>query len=267
MNRMSFPLFSRYAYEPTFSTLPFKRLDPNTLDSVKCVLILVNKYGVDRFRCRIVEHIEGDWPLSLWQWDKLEAEINFMLCTWSLGCHKNPEYLYSDGHLPEPASAIRLAKECDISSILPAAFYHLSRLSIYHDREKAGLHAKDHPQCELSDGHRTAEWRLLTSEDFISLLKGRAKLCMAANEMLCFAECQQEHWSSTCSESTRLDLFQEIQDACWRSSDILRTTRCYIEKHAFGEGICQLCCAFIRKELTTFRQQLWDKLPDFFSLR
>jgi hypothetical protein len=215
-----------------------------------------------------VEHIEGDWPRSLWQWDKLEVEINSMLQTWTMGCHDNSEYLPIDDHLPEPASAIRLARECDIPSILPAAFYHLSRLSIHDDREQARLrHASDHPQYELNNGLRTAEWRLLTNEDFVSLLKGQTRLCTAANEMLSFAEYQQEeHWSSTCSPSKLFDLLQEIQDACRHSSDILRTTRRYIEKGAYGKDICQLCSAFVRQELTAFRQRLWDKLPDFFSL-
>lgn len=252
-----------------FSALPFKRLDPRTPYSVKPILSLANKYGMDQLRHRIVEHFEGDWPRSLWQWDKLEFEIKSMLHTRMTGCYfgSDIECHPIDDHLPEPASAIRLGRECDVSSILPAAFYHLSRLSIYDDREEVRLR-HDADDDELSGGRRTAEWRLLENEDFISLLKGREKLAVAANEMLCFTDCQQEeHWSDACSASNCWELLQEIRDACRHSSDILRTTRCYIEKGTYGEDICQLCCVCIRKELISFRQQLWDKLPDFFGLK
>jgi hypothetical protein len=266
---MSLSSLCGYAPQPSDSALPFKRLDPRTPCSVKCILSLADKYGMDRFRHRIVEHIEGDWPRSLWQWDKLEVEIKSMLQTWTADCYDTSEYLPIDDHLPEPASAIRLGRECDISSILPAAFYHLSRLSIDNDREQARLRHASDPQYELNSGLRTAEWRLLTNEDFVSLLKGQTRLCTAADEMLSFAEYQyqlEEHWSSTCSPSKVLDLLQEIQNDCRHSSDILRTTRCYIEKGSYGKDICQLCSAFVRQELAAFRKGLWDKLPDFFSL-
>jgi hypothetical protein len=41
-----------------------------------------------------------------------------------------------DDYLPEPALAIRLACNCDIPSILPVAFYHLSCISVYYDCHK-----------------------------------------------------------------------------------------------------------------------------------
>lgn len=58
--------------------------------------------------------------------------------------------LYVDDHFPEPTSAIRLARVCDIPDILPAAFDHLSRLSIHNDRLTIRV-AQDQKKADLYD--------------------------------------------------------------------------------------------------------------------
>ena len=152
-------------------------------------------------------------PQSLWQWDQIEAENR----------HKRePEsepLPYVDGYLPEPASAIRLARECDIPHILPAAFYHLSRLSIYDDwaeaRQCLDIHSSRYEGLDL--GRRTAKWSLLTANDFISLPKGRAKLRVAAAERRVFEldnHESEDHSSSGCSSLKRSELLLEIRKAC-----------------------------------------------------
>lgn len=224
-------------------------------------------------RQRIVAHFEADWPESLWQWDRLEAEIRAMVDTWheEHRCATNLKYL--DDHLPEPASAIRLARECDIPNILPAAFYHLSRLSIHNDRmaarvaqhkEKADLFGLE----GLLDGQRTADWNILSSVDYICLLKGRARLSTFSRELFgAVSTSSRQHSGSVdqCCLPQQLDL---IRNACNRSPDILETLRRYLERgHAMEEGVCSICCAYVRKELRGFRRAIWKKLPEFFDSR
>lgn len=250
------------------SALPFKRLDPRTPYSVRQVLSLANKYDMDVLRNRIIEHVQQDWPPSLWQWDKLESEINSMKNIWHIE-QGDDQCSYVDDHLPEPASAIRLARDCNVPAVLPAAFYHLSRLSIYDNRVEA-RHLLDPNSicCEgLGNGRRTAEWNLLDTEDFICLLKGQARLSVAAAEMLHFKDCsQEEHWSDNCSLAQRQKLFQDIRNACRYSRDILRTSREFMERGTFGSQICYLCNSRIRDELASFRLLLWMKLGDLFCL-
>ena len=76
----------------------------------------------------ILSLLECDWPQSLRQWDNLEDEIAMLESSWMN--QSPPPSIHLDDCLPEPAAAIRLARECDVPNILPAAFYHLSRLSI-----------------------------------------------------------------------------------------------------------------------------------------
>lgn len=58
------------------------------------------------------------------------------------------------------AFAIRLGRECDVPSILPAAFYHLSR--IHRTKAEGSYHFT----------HRKANRAILTAEDFDALLAG-----------------------------------------------------------------------------------------------
>jgi hypothetical protein len=163
------------------SALPFRRLDPNAPSSVKQVLTLANKYGMENLRNRIVVHVEVDWPQMLWQWDRLEAEISAMEETWyeEHGCALSCEDL--DDQLPEPASAIQLTWECHIPSILPAAFYHLSHLSIHNNWCTPRIvknHKASEASCEgLFHGNHTADWQLLSSERLYMPIEGKGKAC------------------------------------------------------------------------------------------
>jgi hypothetical protein len=178
----------------------------------------------------------------------------------ALDNHPDLELPYPDELLPEPASAIRLARECNIPTILPAAFYHLSRLSIDDDWSKI-------QRC--SEAVKTgcaAEWSLLTAEDLRCLLQGQAKLRRAPREILHFRY-HREEWSEVCSSANRWELLREIEETCIKSPDVLRVTRDYIEKKNYGDGICHLCSSRIRHDLATFRHALWTLLSDFFSLQ
>jgi hypothetical protein len=241
--------------------LPFKRLDPRTPLLVRQILQLANKYSMDHFRNRIVEHIELDWPKTIYQWDLLETEIRSIRSLWTVERRNEPDQIaFIDDHLPEPASAIRLARDCDIPSILPAAFYHLSRLSPVYD-DWHGLR-----QETQGDSRRTAKWELLATEDFICLLKGRERLSEAVCELQ-FAQVfdSEDHYGVDCNASERRKVIQEIRDQCQRSRDILQTARRLQEKLAYGQ-ICGLCYSSVRQELTRFRRQLWLQLPEFFGL-
>jgi len=249
--------------------LPFKRLDPETPSAVKRVLALANKYGMDHLRHRIVMHVEADWPQSLWQWDRLEAEIHSMVQTWP---EEHGLYIPNvdniDDILPEPASAIRLGRECDIPSILPAAFYHLSRLSIHDDRTSQRA-ARGHEAADFFcfDGRRTADWTILSSADYICLLKGRAMIATFSQELFTVPQLgNYQHSIDGCVHSEQATLLVQIREACRRSPDVLETSRRYLERESFGDQVCSICVIYIRKELRNFRHSLWAKLPQFFGL-
>jgi hypothetical protein len=143
---------------------------------------------------------------------------------------------------------------------LPAAFYHLSRLSIDDDWSKIERRG------EAVKTGCAAEWSLLTADDFRCLLNVQAKLRQAPQDILHFGYHKQE-WPEVCSSANRWELLKEIEQACIKSSDVLRVTRDYIEEKNYGDGICYLCSSCIRHDLANFRHALWTLLSDFFSLQ
>lgn len=212
-------------------------------------------------RQNIVGHVEQNWPLTLRQWDELGSRMHAIaqLSRGDLDNQLDLEPSYSGDRLPEPASAIRLARERNIPTILPAAFYHLSRLSIDDDWAETF-------RCDqLLAAGRTAEWNLLTADDLRCLLKGRAKLRQAPREILRFSY-RTDGCSEACFSAKRWDLLKEIEETCVQSPDMLRVAREYIERKTYGDGICYLCSSLIRRDLATFRHILWDMLTDFFCI-
>ncbi|KAG2363388.1 hypothetical protein BDR07DRAFT_1211299, partial [Suillus spraguei] len=128
------------------------------------LLNLSNKYEMNKLRRDIVQQLEADWPTSLAWWDQLEGEIAGLadLDSDAMGC------IFSEDPLPDPASAIQLAHECQVPTILPAAFYHLSQLSIRCQLNKSSSRCRP--------WRRTANWGLLTAGDLQCLLLGRESL-------------------------------------------------------------------------------------------
>ena len=220
---------------------------------------------------RIVEHLEGDWPQTLWQWDLLEAEVYATILSWEDEFRRAGVLGFPDDHLPEPASAIMLARSCDVPSILPSAFYHLSRLSIDNDRHTSREapsteYGSLHQDC-LNEGQRTADWALLSTAEYISLLRGRRALTQATemwSSLAATSICM--HTTNPCDQSRQIALITEIRDACRRSSDVLEITRKYMSQKDFWEGICEMCSKRLRGELHAFRQSIWTNLPAYFSL-
>jgi hypothetical protein len=216
---------------------------------------------MNRFRQNIVGQVEQNWPLTLRQWDELGSQLRAIaqLARGDLDNQLDLEPAYPGGRLPEPASAIRLARERNIPTILPAAFYHLSRLSIDDDWGET-------PHCDqpLAAGY-TAEWNLLTADDLRCLLKGQAKLRQAPRDILHFTY-RTDRCPETCCSMKRWGLLKEIEETCIKSPDVLRVAREYIERKTYGDGICHLCSSRIRHDLATFRHILWDMLTDYFCI-
>jgi len=223
---------------------------------------LTEKYAITRFRQNIITQIEERWPCTLRQWDELDSRSHatMVLSSGALDSHPHLESPDPEVPFPEPASAIRLARECNIPIILPAAFYHLSRLSILNEwGELQG-------RSEAVKTGFVAEWGLLTADDLRCLLEGQAKLRQAPRKILHFG-LHREEWHEVCSPEKRQKLLREITGVCIQSRDVLRITRNYMGKWNDGNGICRLCSSHIRRDLATFREALWTLLSNFFSYR
>ncbi|KAA1474143.1 hypothetical protein DENSPDRAFT_315341 [Dentipellis sp. KUC8613] len=224
--------------QPVFS---IKSLDPDTPLRVKPLLLLADKYDIQHLRTLIVKRLEDDWPRSLLQWDSLEADIAGRLESYRAhglaGCELEDDF-------PEPGSAIEVARQCNIPSILPAAFYNLSRLSIEFDWDNVRDPYSDPPEDWYS-GTRSARWSCIAREDFVCLLQGRARLAKYLDEELrppypshhAKGVCKLVEWDDYCAKSTR---------------------------HV--EGLCMTCTLCISDQIEKLRGEIWRRIPTFFRL-
>lgn len=133
-------------------------------------LKLTDKYQTDYLRDRLVHHIEADWPKSPMEWIAMYrirqayAEVNKF--------HGElPKNEPLENQFPEPVSAIQLARNCDIPSILPAAFLALVGIDVNNDWDDLRADGDD-----LHFKLQSARWGLLDNSDRDRLDHGRAVL-------------------------------------------------------------------------------------------
>jgi hypothetical protein len=215
---------------------------------------------MDALRQAIIADVDRIWPSTLRQWDVADLHIQFRM-------HSMRRNFYDDldrglhqlnDLYPEPATAIQLARTCNVPHILPAAFYHLSRISLYDDWDEIR-----HSDDDIPDhGQQSALWMQLSAQDLLCLFKGKQKLQGVARDVLCLLDCPV-CCSSPCHRSSFID---QLRGECKSSADILCTVRLYIDKAYQGDGLCAACSFDISHELINFRQQLWKKLPEIFFL-
>lgn len=161
------------------SKLPHPRLHPETPFAVRAMLSMATKYQISYIRDCIVERLESDWPQTILSWDTLEGEIE------RTTEHSNVHW-YTDDRFPEPASAIRLARDFNIPSILPAAFYQLSRLNIADDharqRKEVNSLYSELQHCE-NGAMGSSEWRRspLCHERAGEASKGCTAICSSSS--------------------------------------------------------------------------------------
>lgn len=227
---------------------------------------MANKYQVDKIRRIIVERLESDWPQSFADWRRLEAEIEVMGSDgWA---HvEDPDtmvHLHLDRRLPEPASAIRLAQEFNIPSILPAAYYQLSRLTVEYDTESV---EQDAEAFVMTHGivQRTAQWSLLEGRDFMRVLRGQVKLqqihfilqpCPNAFPQLCFMHLERD-------EGAFIKHLWDIMEKA-STSDIIKGYQSVLKELEQKAPVCSICRQ--RADELLDCQGIWDKLPSIFGI-
>ncbi|KAH8111513.1 hypothetical protein DFH11DRAFT_612130 [Phellopilus nigrolimitatus] len=234
--------------------LPFRRYHPDTYNDLKNVLAMATKY---------VSHIEQDWPSTLKEWDRFNDHVNRRLFS---------EHYYLAGEeLLEPASALVLAKRFGIRKILPAVYYDLSRLRPLDDwddlRSSEGLH----PSIKSTYEIRTALWRLLSSDDFLHLQRGK-NIIEEDFTGVNYPVQMRGNFCNTgdCSESRGI-ILGDIVKACSRKDlDVLQSLQTFAERtrERGSTKYYQLCfeCSYrITKFLEILRQDTWNKLPKIFG--
>lgn len=237
-----------------------------------------------------------DWPRTLQEWDKQEAVIPLARDASSrynyvaplIGPRTRP-FAQS---FPEPASAICFALEFGCSDILPAAFYQLYRTDPDHDW--------DSPKHRNSEVYRPARWSLLNRDALLRYVKGSRRL-----QKYCSTARSDRNIAKALDEGCRPPRFDEGLPSAVFDADpelLTKNTRCFnilllsfdriFDKHddfakrdplklleeclAYSrvpavarlhqQGLCHMCESHIGTWVARNRQDLWERLPRYFSL-
>jgi hypothetical protein len=235
-------------------------------------LKVMEKYQADKLRDRLVRHIEADWPKSPLEWIALHkmrqayAESNKYLR--ELDSKTPLEEMF-----PEPVSAICLARECDIPSILPAAFLALVGIEQTHDWENIREDYKSLP-FDL----RSARWSLLSEDDLDRLEHGKAELlaqCLVVRATVFDVPADM-------CEGTVLDCQAELKFRLGRGwSDHRNRVRTWrhpeenpnpmlilqeIDEDAQDFDLCEPCHECMRSNIAKAMKECWAELPKAFNL-
>ncbi|TDL17691.1 hypothetical protein BD410DRAFT_754226 [Rickenella mellea] len=259
-------------YDP--SALPYEALDPYTPILVRGILSLATKYFISSLRRRIVQQLQKDWPTTLNEWDTLEGHI----VAWSPPDPENPMNIWLDGSFPEPASAISISRRFDIPQLLPAAFYHLSRLTVEQDWD----HYRDSDFTDqfyhdmIEHKGRSARWRLLGRDDLICLLKGKdtiKKHLEVFENSFSSGNKRCREKDSDCSNKIR-GIVKRIIRISEESRDPLATFKEYGKIPEFGHSedpeyedqVCFSCSRNMKRRMGEWRCDFWDNISDVFNL-
>ncbi|KAI5117804.1 hypothetical protein M0805_004564 [Coniferiporia weirii] len=233
-------------YEPW--EMKFRQYSPYTCISIRNALAMSTKYQFNRIRRCIVFHVEADWPRSLKGWDRFEARVEMV--------KKNTELFSITNDLPEPASALAIARLYDVKRILPAVYYDLSRLSVLDDWDDEK--AKEAAIMQNTDGNtslyvtRAVRWRLLSGEEFRILQRGK---------------CAMRYYLAQLASKTpnAYDLFDEAKD-CDSGKEGCEIA-VSVEKLGIGthHDPCEECTCGIIKFLKEARENIWSLLNTFFD--
>lgn len=246
------------------------------------LLALASKYQIDGLRSRIVSRIEADWPLCLDEWDRFNrtgiaklpaGETSLDCCRW-------------DTLLLEPIAAIHLARTLDIPSILPAAFYLLSRIPVDHLWDGCcGAHCKELIRPSRLRGRKIgARWELADGSDFRTLVYGRRRLEKSMESArFTFRMTLFQLASKHIDDEDGLEDETDERNVCSRAADALiclfrlpetaETPLDILEIVKLVEGtarnsdrICLECRAEIAKFCKTRRETIWKNLPRYFDV-
>ncbi|EAU81839.1 hypothetical protein CC1G_12509 [Coprinopsis cinerea okayama7 len=275
----------KYSYDPSQS--PVHEEDVDVAYRLYGVLEMADKFLLEDLKSMILEHIQRDWPTTLEAWDERER---LFYTRWESQPHKAMDF-----HAPEPASVIRVARRFNLRSILPIAFYHLSRTAVdtaYPNHSKEVLKLADYSA-------RSARVELLGVEDRFKALAGRERMFGWIGMQIENLGIE-ERWGSQCplvssaTEGGDEDGGGEVKRHCydnvvlrlltiqtnilanWDPLKTLKSNFGALEEEGAGSnggaGASRVgsdsLCARCRKEWDEWvgatRQRLFDSLTDFF---
>ena len=176
---------------------------------------------------------------------------------------------------PDPASVIRLGRDCGLSNLLPIAFYHLSRLYTDADSDKVD---DDWQPPLLIGSYWTARPRrgclarrsLLSKDDKETVALGRERMIRWTAKQAWQVFHQWTCQSGKCHDLGVYTFWCDLQMDIMIRMDILSSLRDTMNRahdvQPNGSYVCPSCRTAIESKLGHIREKFFTILPIFFGM-
>ncbi|KAJ6587198.1 hypothetical protein DFH09DRAFT_910240 [Mycena vulgaris] len=220
---------------------------------------LARKYQVDWISTMVACQLEKRWPTTVEGWDSIAQDEALKWTRNEVGAefwepHWADQTLKLQ-NLPEPVSSILLARECDVSSILPFAFLHLLRLPLDFDPA-----APDFQPLPWAFPERS----YLSQADLHRLALARERIGRW------FSRQSERNTSADCGsgmrcEATTLLIWCKIAKDVGRDGNVLQAHR-WTQDNIYLKDICPACKGKLETEIHALRHDFASQLSRFFQL-
>ena len=264
--------------------MPYQRHHPETVFAIQGPLKLATKYAMAQLRFRFVSMLEVDWPSELSKYDQRRADMNNP--SWHSSGDRAWTHLCSDPGMPSPfihnaltdllstARVICLARDCDVKSVLPIAYYELG--TTY---DPINLD----PEYGVFD--RPIAKHVLTAEDWEVLMRGRVFIQHRLFNFVKGIQSAQPPRRSdgrvNCHYTVNRGLeawgCERIAGDWWytHSYEALTDTNTFRDPLAFLKSLseqlfklelCPSCKAWMQRLMLQERQNVWNSLGEFYGI-
>lgn len=260
---------------------------------------VATKYQVDSVRPLVEHQLSLDWPSTEQSWFQAREDANRLCDRLQLQFDhelEDPNFTdvsdsvgeRMDRLCAEPAAVVKLALEYHIPSVLPAAFYMLSQISLHEDwdyrhrdekrsDEEWRYRDEDNKLDELDrTGEpmwrgRSARWSLLDKDVLYCLMLGQNRLMVEA-----------ELWKYKVRKALEGNIEScGSRDECRRAQDYYEEflmpdnerypdyQGCIVQWAAEVEGnrrFCDACLKQARQLVKEAKRHLWEDLPHMFRV-
>ncbi|KAG9049866.1 hypothetical protein FS837_008788 [Tulasnella sp. UAMH 9824] len=273
-------------------SVPQEPLSRAKWDFLVPVLVLADKYDMGPLATNLLPKLLEDWPTTLQKWDDVDTRTRSIVRATANQQLVDPFLPSPEDTLPEPAMVVKFGQAHPAArNILPAAFYHLSRLSPSTPED---LGEYDYNR---SEGLHSADYSLLTSADWVRVAQGQANItewlynyataARPIDAIPCFrwelpetegtdgegrnisipSPCGRVSWWYTEAKPLILEIGAKATVDVLAGLKAIRDDVENINRVLTPESeLCTVCKYTVVKELDNSRRKFWGELPSFFCL-
>ncbi len=213
--------------------------------------MLSTKYELDDIRLQLVQQIKAEWPETLKEWDRVD------ICRDALMADEKRVAEWPRELMPEAATSIHLGERFDVPSILPAAYYDLSRSA-------TTSRWSDQVQYSSFDiKWKGARWEILSAHELLKLYRLRDLLASfdRGRELL-----HSENKSCADGASCHANFAKDVEKVL-EGRDLIRSSRIlyyqltsWDDENNHDRRICRDCAQHYARLVSTSRYRLWEDI-------